>query len=106
MTSVSPAARALMTTSRSPMTATSAISGLATDTRLIAVDVSMGYERPTGRSTRRICWSGVCAAAGAAERTAAASATRTAALRRLREEPDKRLLLGKDRTGEGPAGRI
>ena len=52
MTSVSPAARALMTMSRSPITTTSAIAGLATETRVTGTLVWMGYERPTGSAMR------------------------------------------------------
>jgi hypothetical protein len=51
MTSLSPAVFALMTTSRSAMTATSATSGFATETFVTAFAVVIGNERPIGRST-------------------------------------------------------
>ena len=66
--SVSPIALALMTMLRSSTTTASAISGVATETRVIGSCVVIGSDRPAGSSMRVIASSIACARAVGATR--------------------------------------
>src|SRR5919199_6262823 len=96
ITSVSPAALPFITTSCCPTTTTSATSGLATETRVIAVAVVSGYERPVGRSTRVTSSGpgpGACAAAvDAADSERQHAASSTTSRRRYRRPATRDLL--------------
>ena len=101
ITSVSPAARALMTRSRSPMTTTSATAGLATETRVTGTGrvERIASARPAARSATMSC-SAVCARSGRAERR-----RRSAARRSLTEGVGENREWNRSRVG-APVGRI
>src|SRR5687768_18096232 len=97
MTSVSPAWRALITRSRSPMTTTSAMAGLATETRVTGTGDWIGNDRPAGSGIRTMSCSDVCAAAGATmtTRSPAAITAPDASRRKPRIKPFKRSCSGR-----------
>ena len=70
--SLSPVALPFITSSRSLMTTTSATSGVAIETRVIAADVVSGNDRPVGRSTRTT-FASWARSAGAASATSVAA---------------------------------